>query len=303
MIGQIVNKRVEFVSDSNIRVDKFLTTKLNESRNQIEKLISKGFVSVNGEVVTKSGYKLKDRENIEVILPKAEEKSKQDVDFDIPIIYEDDYILVLNKPSGLVVHDAPSLNEPTLVDWLVSKGVSLSTISADVRHGIVHRLDRGTSGAIVVAKTNEAHVNLSIQLQDKSMGRYYIAIIDNHLKDSITVEKPIGRNPSNRLKMDTINSGKYAKTAFLKVASSSKYEKYELIACKLFTGRTHQIRVHLNSIGRHIVGDSLYGFKGSLNRIDRICLHAYYIYLKHPITGQELGFVADLPKDLRELMC
>jgi 23S rRNA pseudouridine1911/1915/1917 synthase len=197
----------------------------------------------------------------------------------------------------LTVHDAPSVKDATLVDWLKLKKISLSTISGEERHGIVHRLDKGTSGVMVIAKTNEAHTFLAKQLEDKSMGRYYLAIIDLPLKDNVIIEKPIGRNPNNRLKMSIEQNGKNAKSAFLKI-TQSKNEKFELIAAKLFTGRTHQIRVHLSSINRHILGDNLYGFKGDLNKINRFYLHAYNLYLTHPITKKQMSFKANLPEDI-----
>ena len=298
----------EFIADCVVRLDQFLSSELDESRNQIEQLIKKGFVEVVGKSKAKSGLKLKVGDKVIVNFPEIQEDEFDKEAFlkesawakEIEIVYEDEYFMVLNKPSGVVVHDAPSVKEATLVDWLKFKGVSLSTISGEERHGIVHRLDKGTSGLIVIAKTNEAHENLALQLQDKSMGRYYLAFVDLHLKEDITVvEKPIGRNPNNRLKMGVVSNGKSAKTAFKKIALS-KNEKYELIAAKLFTGRTHQIRVHLESINRHILGDSLYGFKGNLDTFKRVYLHAFGLYLEHPITKQQMSFCANLPKDMEE---
>lgn len=154
---------------------------------------------------------------------------------------------------------------------------------------------------MVVAKSNEAHAKLAKQLEDKSMGRYYLAIIDLPLKENMIMEKPIARNPNNRLKMAIVEDGKYAKSAFAKIALS-KNEKYELIAAKLFTGRTHQIRVHISSISRHILGDNLYGFKGELNKINRFYLHAYSLYLYHPITNEKMSFKADLPDDIEQFL-
>ncbi len=154
---------------------------------------------------------------------------------------------------------------------------------------------------MVVAKTNEAHTFLAKQLEDKSMGRYYLAITDLPLKDNTIIEKSIGRNPNNRLKMSIQDTGKYAKSAFLKLAQS-KNEKYELISAKLFTGRTHQIRIHLSSINRHILGDVLYGFKGNLNTINRFYLHAYNLYLTHPISKEKMSFQANLPKDMYDFL-
>ncbi|MDX9795652.1 MAG: RluA family pseudouridine synthase [Arcobacteraceae bacterium] len=290
-----------FIVQEENRLDKFLSLNLEETRNQIEHLIKKECVKVDGKTVTKAGLKLKLNQNIEVFLPEVEKKEAQEIDFDVEIIYEDDDILVINKPSNLIVHDAPSVNEPTLVDWLKKKNISLSTISGEERHGIVHRLDKGTSGLMVVAKSNEAHVFLSEQLQDKSMGRYYLAIIDLPLKDNVIIEKPMARNPTNRLKMGIVENGKFAKSAFSKIALS-KNETIELIAAKLFTGRTHQIRVHLSSINRHILGDNLYGFKGDLNKIKRVYLHAYSLYLVHPRTKQRMDFLANIPNDMNEFL-
>lgn len=283
------------------RLDKYLSEKLDESRNQIEQLIKKGFVKIDDKIITKTGYKLKENEEILVELPVVEETKGFEVDFDVEIIYEDEHILVINKPYNLVVHPAASVKEPTLVDWLKTKNISLSTISGEERHGIVHRLDKGTSGVMVVAKTNEAHVGLSKQLEDKTMGRYYLALIDMPLKDNVVIEKPIGRNPNNRLKMGILENGKNAKTAFAKLDISTN-EKYELICCKLFTGRTHQIRVHLNSINRHILGDNLYGFKGELNKINRFYLHAFNLYLIHPITNEKMDFEANITDDINNFL-
>ena len=289
------------VADCGERLDKFLQREIGGSRSQIEQLIKKGFVTVEGKSVTKAGYKVAPGDRIEWRLPEPERSERGTVDFDVPILYEDDDILVLSKPSGVVVHPAPSVKEPTLVDWLKVKGVSLSTLSGEERHGIVHRLDKETSGAIVVAKNNRAHESLSSQLQQKTMGRYYLALIDYPLKDSSIVEAPIARNPANRLKMGVVSGGKAAKTRFEKLLSDER-SKRELIAAKLYTGRTHQIRVHLGKLGRHIVGDRLYGFKSKGDKIDRILLHAYILYLDHPVTGERMRFTAPIPTDMRRVL-
>jgi len=295
-----------FIADECIRLDKFLSKKLNQNRNQIEQLIKKDFVKIKNKQNVKTGLKLQLNQEITVTLPEIEPSKPKKVDFDIEVLYEDDVLLVINKPSGVIVHDAPSVNEPTLVDWLKNYGISLSTISGEERHGIVHRLDKGTSGVLVVAKTNEAHVALSKQLEDKTMGRYYLAVIDIPLKENIIIDKPIYRSPNNRLKMAVVPNGKNAKTAFCKLIANKHTQdnskKYELICAKLFTGRTHQIRVHLESINRHILGDTLYGFKGNDSSITRIYLHAYCLYLIHPNTKETLKIVADIPKDMNSLI-
>ncbi len=292
-----MNKK-EFIANEEVRLDIYLSKMMNETRNQIDQLITKGFVKVENKKKAKSGLKLQLGQKIIVTLPEVVKQEALKVEFDVDIVYEDEYFMVLNKPSGVIVHGAASVSEATLVDWLKLKGISLSTISGDERHGIVHRLDKGTSGLIVIAKTNDAHVALSKQLEDKTMGRYYLAITDLPLKDDMIINQPIARNPNNRLKMGVVLNGKMAKTSFSKISLSDN-EKYELVAAKLFTGRTHQIRVHLESIDRHILGDSLYGFKGNIDKIKRVYLHAYSLYLKHPITNKEMIFNVELPEDMK----
>jgi len=289
-----------FIAENRDRLDKALAQNLTQSRNQIEQLIKKGLVSVNGKTITKTGYKLSAGDRVEYLFMEAESKKPKSVDFDIDIIYEDDVMMVINKPANLVVHPAPSVKDATVVDWLKSKGISLSTIAGEERHGIVHRIDRNTTGALVIAKNNEAHQKLSDQLRDKSMGRYYLSIIDYPLKENCIVQKPIGRNRSNRFRMDVVPNGKDAKSAFYKIAKNDS--NLELIAVKLFTGRTHQIRVHLKSLGRHILGDVLYGFKSKKDTINRVLLHAYKLYLIHPVTNQKMEFIAPLFKDMEDII-
>jgi len=282
------------------RIDKILSELLDVSRNQIEKLIRDGLVEVNGKTVTKTSHKLALGDEVRYRFLEAKKREPAVVDFDVEILYEDDDLMVVNKPSGLVVHPAASVKEPTLVDWLIHRGISLSTISGEERHGIVHRIDKETTGALVIAKNNEAHQKLSEQLQDKSMGRYYLALIDCPLKDNITINKPIGRNPKNRLKMDTVEGGKEAKTSFVKLAEGRG--DTELIVAKLYTGRTHQIRVHLATLGRHILGDSLYGYQSKSYKVERVNLHAYQLYLIHPRTGEKMQFIAPLFDDMEKFL-
>jgi 23S rRNA pseudouridine1911/1915/1917 synthase len=292
-----VRKQGDFIAHDAMRLDRALTDHLGISRNQVEKLIKEGLVNVEGVCVTKPGMKLKGGERIAYTFKEAEASEAAKVDFDVPVLYEDDYLLVVNKPAGLVVHPAPSVKEATLVDWLKHKGVRLSTVSGEERHGIVHRIDKDTTGALVIAKSNEAHEALSKQLQDKSMGRYYLAIIDRPLRDDVTVEAPIGRNLKNRLKMAVVEGGKPARTDFVKLAQCRRGT--ELIAARLHTGRTHQIRVHLQRLGRHILGDDLYGFKSKTSKIARVYLHAYLLYLIHPVSGERLEIVAPLYEDMQ----
>ncbi len=284
----------QFITEEAIRLDLFLTQKLGQTRNQIAQLIEQNCVSVDGKATAKSGLKLKPSQEVSIRFPKPKSTPAQEIDFEVEVLFEDDDVLVINKPSDLTVHPAPSVKESTLVDWLKHKGISLSTLSGEERHGIVHRLDRGTSGVMVIAKNNEAHEALSLQLQDKSMGRYYLAIITPPLKEAITyIDRPIGRSSHNRLKMAISESGKTAKTAFSKLMQSHD-ETQELIACKLFTGRTHQIRVHLESISRHIIGDHLYGTSPKSGKMERIMLHAYNLYFTHPTSKERVTFTAPI---------
>jgi len=283
------------------RLDTFLASEIGQTRSQVAQLIKQDCVWVDGKKVPRPGVKLKVNQTVKVEFPEAKKEKALDVDFDVEILYEDDDVLVINKPSGVTVHPAPSVKEATLVDWLKHKGIRLSTISGEERHGIVHRLDKGTSGTMVVAKNNKAHEFLSQQLQDKSMGRYYIAVISPPLKDDITViESNIGRSSNNRLKMACgLEHGKYAKTMFKQLALSSD-ERSQLIACKLFTGRTHQIRVHLESINRHIIGDHIYALNPKVEKAQRILLHAYIIYFIHPTTKERLSFRAEFDDIMKE---
>lgn len=277
-----------------IRLDLFLVQKLGQTRNQISQLIEQDCIRVDGKATAKPGLKLKPGQSVEIIFPEVKSTPAQVIDFDVEVLFEDDDILVINKPSSLTVHPAPSVKEPTLVDWLKHKGISLSTLSGEERHGIVHRLDRGTSGAMVIAKNNVSHEALSAQLQDKSMGRYYMAVISPPLKeDGIIIDRPIGRSSHNRLKMAISESGKNAKTQFQKILLSHD-ESQELIGCKLFTGRTHQIRVHLETMSRHILGDHIYALQAKSDKMERILLHAYILYFTHPTTQERVQFVAPL---------
>ena len=300
----------EYICDKSQRLDKFLTSQITQTRSQIAQLIKQGCVEIDGCLEKRTGVKLKVGQKVAVEFPQMQPSGvdddallAQDWIEKIEILYEDDAVLVLNKPSGVTVHPAPSVKEPTLVDWLKYKNIRLSTISGEERHGIVHRLDKGTSGAIVVAKTNEAHQFLSKQLQDKSMGRYYLAIITPPLKDHLSVvASNIGRSATNRLKMASgLGYAKEAKTVFAHLALSDD-EKLQLIACKLFTGRTHQIRVHLESLNRHIVGDHLYGVAPKGEKSERIMLHAYMLYFIHPVTQEQLFFQAGFDTTMEDFM-
>ncbi len=292
----------EFISSQTLRLDQELAAKLQVSRNQVVSLIKNGSVSVNGKIVTKAGFALNLGDKISLIkLQITSIQSEFKAEFDVEILYEDSDILVINKPIGVTVHPAPSVKEATLVEWLKQKNYTLSTIGGVERAGIVHRLDKGTSGVMVVAKNNESHASLSSQLSSKDMGRIYLALCDLPLKENCIIDRPIGRHPQNRLKNAIVSGAKSAKSAFANILTTQN-KRVNLIAAKLFTGRTHQIRVHLASINRHILGDDLYGFKSNSDRISRIFLHAYILRLIHPRSNQIMEFKAPLPNEFYELI-
>lgn len=297
------------VKSSHKRVDSFLANELKIPKNQISHLIKNSLVFINQNICKKGGESLIEGDKVDICEPLLLADSKSDfsnIDISIPIIYEDDEVLVLNKPPFLVVHNAPSVKEATLLDWLKARGFSLSTLAGEERFGIVHRLDKETSGAIVIAKSNHAHTVLSSQLQNREMGRYYLAIIDARLGEKKTIECQMGRNPKNRLKMVNLDRtrqknipSRYSKSDFIPLLPS-KNGDFELIAAKLYTGRTHQIRTHLESISKHIIGDRLYGYKG--DRDVRIMLHAYLMYFVHPTTGKKMFFKVPVFDDMLEFL-
>ncbi|STQ84336.1 RluA family pseudouridine synthase [Helicobacter fennelliae] len=304
---QSQTKQPQNVQSQKTRLDDYLAQYLDSSKNQILHLIKNGYVKLNAKIAKKGGIILKHNDEIYVTLPTYNQTSHTEyLDFadkmDIEILYEDDDILVLNKPPHLVVHTAPSVKEPTLVDWLKSKHIKLSTLSGEERVGIVHRLDKQTSGSIAIAKNNTAHLALSQQLQTKEMGRYYLAVIDVPLKDRMFVECHLARHPKNRLKITNtdnlkiqIPNTRYSKSEFVPLLES-KNSKYQLIAIRLYTGRTHQIRAHLESLSRHIIGDTLYGYLGKDNV--RVMLHSYVLHLTHPATRKKLIFCAPMFRDM-----
>lgn len=281
-----------------LRLDVFLSKELRQSRSQISALIKNKGLKLNGTICDKSSHKLKIGDELEVLdFVSQAPIIHYEPNFDVEILFEDEDLLVINKPSGLVVHSANSVKEATLVDWLLAKNFTLSNLNGAVRAGLVHRLDKGTSGALLIAKNNVTHQFLSQQLSDKSMGRFYLALINLPLKnDIIIVEKPLIRSIKNRLKKIALHEkskgSKEAKSAFANLLSQNGVN---LIAAKLFTGRTHQIRAHLESLNRHILGDELYGYKGK--KVARVMLHSYFLYFIHPKKKEKIFIKAPIYDD------
>lgn len=283
-----------------VRIDKYLSEMLEEkSRSFIQELIKKEKVVVNNKI-PKSNYKVKAFDNIELELPEPEILKVEAEDIPLNILYEDNDVIVVDKEQGMVVHPAPGNYHGTLVNALLFHSKDLSGINGIIRPGIVHRIDKDTSGILVVAKNDEAHNKLSEQLKNHSMKREYYALIEGRLKnDSGTINKPIGRNKKDRLKMGIVEDGKHAVTHY-KVLE--RYNGYTLIKCILETGRTHQIRVHMSSIGFPLVGDPVYGFKRQKFKLDGQMLHAKTLGFIHPKTNEYMEFNSELPKYFRNII-
>ncbi len=283
-----------------VRIDKYLSEMLEEkSRSFIQELIKKEKVVVNNKI-PKSNYKVKAFDNIELELPEPEILKVEAEDIPLNILYEDNDVIVVDKEQGMVVHPAPGNYHGTLVNALLFHCKDLSGINGIIRPGIVHRIDKDTSGILVVAKNDEAHNKLSEQLKNHSMKREYYALIEGRLKnDSGTINKPIGRNKKDRLKMGIVEDGKHAVTHYEVL---ERYNGYTLIKCILETGRTHQIRVHMSSIGFPLVGDPVYGFKRQKFKLDGQMLHAKTLGFIHPKTNEYMEFNSELPKYFRNII-
>ncbi len=280
------------------RLDVFMSECADFTRSAAQKLIEDGRVSVNGNLQTKK-YKVKSGDEVQVSLPEPRVVDAAPQDIPLDIVYEDEDIIVVNKPQGMVVHPAAGNPDGTLVNALMhhTKG-NLSAINGVIRPGIVHRIDKDTSGILVVAKNDKAHLSLSEQIKEHSMTREYYCLIAGGVKeDEFTVDKPIGRDPKDRKKMQAgVRDGRDAVTHFF---VEKRFSGYTLLKCVLETGRTHQIRVHLKSVGKAIVGDPVYGLKNDkLAEQNKICgqlLHAKKLGFLHPSTGEYVEFNSELP--------
>lgn len=278
------------------RLDKFLAEELSEmSRSHIQKLIKDGHISVNQKPV-KANYKLSAGDEITVSVPEPEIPDILPEDIPLDIIYEDDDILVVNKPKGMVVHPAPGHYSGTLVNAIMYHcRDNLSGINGVTRPGIVHRIDMDTTGSLLICKNDRAHQSLAEQLKEHSITRKYHAIVHGNLKeDTGTVNAPIGRHPVDRKKMSIhAPNGRLAVTHYRVL---ERFGNYTYIECQLETGRTHQIRVHMSSIGHPILGDTVYGPAKSPFKLEGQTLHAKVLGIVHPTTGEYMEFDAPLPE-------
>lgn len=284
-------RQIEIDADLTGRIDKALGHFLSDvSRSQLQKWIEDGHVTVNGQVV-KTKYKLKAGDVVKIIPEAPQTIDLEPEDIPLDIVYEDDDVIVVNKPAGMVVHPAPGHPGHTLVNALLYHS-PLSTINGEFRPGIVHRIDKDTSGLLMVAKNDLAHRSLAAQLKAKTNQREYVALVHGVIKeDQGTIDAPLGRSKKDRKKQAVVMDGRHAVTHFEIV---KRYRHYTLVKCRLETGRTHQIRVHMAYIGHPLAGDPLYGPRKTLAGPGQY-LHAGLLGFKHPRTGQEMTFTAPLP--------
>lgn len=285
----------------NVRADVFVSENEEDiSRSFAGRLFSEGLAKVNGRAA-KPSLKLKEGDVITFTLPEPEAIDAVPEDILLDIVYEDDSVLVINKPRGMVVHPAVGNERGTVVNAaLFHCQGSLSGINGSVRPGIVHRIDKDTTGLLVIAKNDRAHKSLTDQLADRSLSRVYYALVNGNIKeDGGTVDAPIGRSPKDRKKMAVVPDGRSAVTDFEVI---ERFGAYTLVRCKLRTGRTHQIRVHMKHIGHSVVGDKAYGIKNERFALAGQLLHAKEISFVHPETGEKVTFSSPLPEDFSSVL-
>ncbi|WP_208560159.1 RluA family pseudouridine synthase [Marinilactibacillus kalidii] len=284
-------------TQSNARLDKFLTEKLPEiSRSQIQGWIKDGSISVNGEQ-SKANYKVQLEDTIEVTIPEPVEINAQPENIELDIIYEDQDVVVVNKPQGMVVHPSLGHGSGTLVNALLYHVKDLSGINGKIRPGIVHRIDKDTSGLLMIAKNDQAHEKLSAQLKDKKAQREYVALVHGVIHhEKGTIDAPIGRDTSNRKKYAVVDNGKDSVTHFEVI---ERFDKFTLVRLILETGRTHQIRVHMHYIEHPMAGDPIYGPRKTIKGNGQF-LHAETLGFTHPTTGKEMHFSSPIPDIFEE---
>lgn len=291
---------INVIDNDGIRIDKYLLDKLDISRNKIQKLINDNNILVNGKSV-KASYIVRLDDLIECDFLYKEKIDILPEDIPLDIVYEDDDLLVVNKPSGMVVHPAVGNYSHTLVNALMYHCNNLSQVNGVIRPGIVHRIDADTSGLLLVAKNDMAHVDLAKQISEKSVKREYITLVDGVIKeDTATIDAPIGRDVKNRKKMCV--TGDNSKDAITNIRVIERYKNSTLITCSLLTGRTHQIRVHMNYIGHSVVNDPVYGSKKLIDPLFGQMLHARKIGFVHPRTHEYMEFSCEPPEKFLDIL-
>jgi 23S rRNA pseudouridine1911/1915/1917 synthase len=306
-------KYIISADDAGERLDRFLSEQRQDlSRSQIKRLIEDRFVLVNGKSL-KAAYILKSADQIEISLPAAKKLTTEPQEIPLDIVFEDEYLIVVDKPHGIVVHPAAGNPDRTLVNALLFHCGHLSGIGAPLRPGIVHRLDKDTSGLIVMAKDNAAHLSLSSQFQERTTDRAYYAIVhDVPRRLQGTIKSIMGRHPEDRKRFSSIT--RHGKEAVTNWDIVQAFKHFALLRLKLQTGRTHQIRVHMKELGHPILGDPVYGSRRKLKQIPdrtlkeilddfrRQALHAYLLGFTHPATGERLSFESALPRDFATVL-
>lgn len=286
--------------DAGTRADVFLAAKMGVSRSNMQKLLEDGRVK-RGEKIIKANYKVRAGEMFVVDIPEPEPIEAVPENIPLDIIYEDDDVVVLNKARGMVVHPAPGNYTGTLVNALLYHCSNLSGINSAIRPGIVHRLDKDTSGIMIVAKNDAAHILLSQQIQSKTAVRTYLAVVRGNIKtDSGTIETQIARDKTDRKKMAVVKEG--GRDAITDYEVLERFGKYTLVRCKLRTGRTHQIRVHMEYLGYPLVGDPKYSPMKTPFGIKGQALHSHTLEFTHPRTGERMKFEAPLPEDMHKII-
>lgn len=290
------NKFLVSSNDIDIRLDRFLEEKLPINRSQVKKHIENGNIKLNNKIV-KAGYKLKENDEITVSYEDEIVLKPEKIDFDV--LFEDDYLVVISKPQDLVVHPGAGNKSNTLVNGLLYKFKELSNPIDEDRPGIVHRLDKDTSGLMVIAKKDETYYKLVEMFKNREIKKNYLAIVHGNIYENFEINEPIGRDPNNRIKMKVISEN--SKEARTSVEVLKNFDKFALLSVDLHTGRTHQIRVHLSYYNHPIVGDLVYGYKNKF-KIDKQLLHAYKLTFNHPITGEKLEIKDKFPKRFEDFI-
>lgn len=294
-------KTIELICENPCRrLDVFLSENSGLTRSHAQKLIAASLVTVDGAVVTKPSAEVKQDASVHVELPPDVSLNIPAEDIPLDIVYEDEDLLVINKPQGLTVHPSNGVYTGTLVNALLYHVKDLSGINGVLRPGIVHRLDKDTSGLLVVAKNDFAHVELQRQIQSKECKRIYLALLEGNLKtDSGFVDQPIGRSKSDRKKMDVTRDGRSALTYYTVL---ERFAGYTLVQFELKTGRTHQIRVHAKYLGHPVVGDKTYGYAKCRWKLNGQLLHAHTLSFTHPTTGENLSFSTPCPEYFEKIL-
>ena len=297
-----MKKLVVNEQNAGMRIDAYIANEMEElSRMAVKRLVEENQIKLNGKIVTKISYKVQKDDEIEVNIPEIKQVDLKAQDIPVEVVYEDSDIIVVNKPKGLVVHPANGNWDGTLVNAIMSICKdSLSGIGGEIRPGIVHRLDKDTSGLLIIAKNDKAHIQMSEQIKNREVKKIYYALVRGIVPENeATINMPIGRSNKDRKKMAVVKDGKEAITHF-KVLK--RFSKYTLLEVKIDTGRTHQIRVHLSEIGYPVVGDEVYSNGKNEFGIHGQLLHAKSLDFKHPITGKQMHLEADIPDEFKNVL-